>query len=137
MASIRHYVLSPEADRDIEEIFEYSQKNFGLDQAIKYITEFDELFTRLIDNPDIGRTRDEIKTGLRSFPKTSHVVFYRVLTDHVRIVRILHGSRDIPRYFQELPDAYSSWEEWARELQLARVCKRAPAWVFIFYFTLD
>ena len=101
MASYHRYVLSAEADQDIEDIFDYTQKEFGQDQAIKYISEFEELFAQLNDNPKMGKARDEIKPGLRSFPKASHVVFYRMLTNNIRIVRILHGSRDIPHSFQE------------------------------------
>lgn len=28
----------------------------------------------------------------------SHIIFYRICTDHIRIVRVLHGSRDLPQF---------------------------------------
>lgn len=101
MAAHNRFVLSLEADQDLEDIFDYTFDEFGLDQAIKYVSEFEDFFNLLIHNPDIGKHRDEIKEGLRSFPKASHIIFYRVLIDHVRIVRILHARLDIPRYFLE------------------------------------
>ena len=104
MPSLKRYVLSEAADRDIEEIFDYTERIFGFDQAIQYVSEFNELFENLLTNPDSGKTRDEIRSGLRSFPETSHVVFYRVLSDHIRIIRVLHGSRDITRFFEEGAD---------------------------------
>ncbi len=95
-----HYQLSNEADLDIEEIFDYTEAEFGTNQAIFYVSRLEEVFEMLIVNPALGKARDEILPGLRSLPKPSHVVFYRVLPDCIRIVRVLHGSRDISRFFE-------------------------------------
>ena len=100
MSSKRFYELSRAADQDIEEIFDYSSAKFGSDQAMEYVAAFEPLFKELVANPELGRARDEIRTGLRSMPKASHVVFYRILADRIRIVRVLHGSRDIPNFLQ-------------------------------------
>ena len=93
------YILSEIADKDLEEIFDYTFDEFGFDQAEKYLLEFEEIFQNLIINPQIGKKRDEIKQGLYSFPKDYHIIFYRILDNHIRIVRVLHGSRDVPKYF--------------------------------------
>jgi toxin ParE1/3/4 len=47
----------------------------------------------------MGRRRDELAPGLRSFPAGRYVIFYLPLTDGVDIVRVLHGSRDIETVF--------------------------------------
>jgi len=96
---VRFYELSSEADQDISDIFDYTENEFGLDQAVAYVSAFDECFAQLLDNPELGRVRDEIRENLRSLNHDAHVVFYRILKDHIRIVRVLHGSRDIPKYF--------------------------------------
>lgn len=96
---INKYILSQEADFDLEEIFEYSYAEFGLNQAIKYLGEIDDVFIKIVNTPEIGRTRNEIKQGLYSIPIGMHIVFYRILIDHVRIVRILYGGMDLPRNF--------------------------------------
>lgn len=102
MSSVkRFYELSVAADEDIEEIFEYTDKEYGQDQAIQYLSDLEELFAQLTDTPALGKSRDEIKTGLRSFPKAEHIVFYRVLKDRIRIVRVLHASRDLPKFFEK------------------------------------
>ena len=67
---------------------------------LKYLSEFEELFFHLVDYPEIGRSRNEIKKGLRSLPKSAHVVFYRIMANHIRIVRILHGSKDITQFLE-------------------------------------
>jgi len=97
--SERFYILSEAADQDLEDIFNFTFNKFGFDQAEKYLLEINDIFQSLIKNPELGKTRNEIKQGLYSFPKDNHVIFYRILDHHIRIVRILHGSRDIPNYF--------------------------------------
>ncbi|MBD3902991.1 type II toxin-antitoxin system RelE/ParE family toxin [Chryseobacterium sp. Ch-15] len=97
--SKKFYILSEIADEDLVNIFDYTMDEFGFDQAEKYLFEIDDIFQNLIINPQLGKTRNEIKQGLYSFPKDNHVIFYRISEDHIRIVRILHGSRDIPNYF--------------------------------------
>lgn len=92
------YELSIEADQDIDAIFDYSLEQFGVDQAVAYVSGFDDAFTQLLDNPDLGSKRPEIRKGLRSLVRESHIVFYRVLKDRIRIVRILHASRDLPKF---------------------------------------
>ena len=89
------YELSPEADQDLEEIFEYTEREFGFDQAIEYLSGFDGLLGKLVNNPELGKERKEIREGLRSILKEKDVIFYRILKNRIRIVRILHGSRDL------------------------------------------
>lgn len=94
------YHLSIVAEQDIGEIYEYGVYRFGSDQAIKYLMELDLTFGQIVKNPDLGKKRDEIKIGLRSLPKNSHVIFYRLMEDSIRIVRVLHGSRDLIKFLQ-------------------------------------
>ncbi len=93
------YELSSEADQDIDEIFDYTAHEFGTDQAVAYVTAFEGVFGQLLESPQIGRDRKEIREGLRSVIKDKHIVFYRILKDRLRIIRILHGSRDLPKQF--------------------------------------
>ena len=91
-------ILSEAADTDLEDIFDYTLEEFGLDQAVSYVSEFDDTFETISENPEIGRKREEIREELRSLAKDKYVIFYRILGDHIRIVRILHGSRDLPKF---------------------------------------
>ncbi len=93
------YILSEIADKDLEEIFDYTLEEFGFEQAEKYLLELEEVFQNLLLNPQLGKKRNEIKKDLYSLPKDNHIIFYRILDSHIRIIRVLHGSRDIPRYF--------------------------------------
>lgn len=98
MSSVEFYELSLFADKDLEDIFDYTLEKFGEKQAISYVSSFVPLFEQLVKNLSIGRQRDEIKKGLMSIPHEEHLVFFRILRNHIRIVRVLHGSRDITNF---------------------------------------
>lgn len=96
------YHLSSEADHDLEDIFDYTNSEFGTTQAFEYVSSFDKIFENLCSHPFMGRERNEIRSGLRSIVNERHVIFYRLLKKEIRIVRILHGSKDLPRNFQDI-----------------------------------
>lgn len=47
--------------------------------------------------PEIGRPREELRPGVRSFRlrRFRHVLFYRLTQDSIVLLRFLHGARDI------------------------------------------
>jgi len=92
--------ISLPADKDLEGIFDYTSENFGLDQAVKYVSSFDSTFELLIANPIMGRERSEIRKNLLSTVNENHIIFYRILTNRIRIVRILHRSLDLQKHFE-------------------------------------
>jgi len=96
--NLNYYRLSKEADHDLDAIFDYTEMEFGFDQAITYLSDLDIVFESLIKNPEIGRKRDELRFGLYSIVEQEHTIFYRIIDDYIRIVRVLHGHKDIPRY---------------------------------------
>ena len=93
------YILSREADNYLEEIFDYTFEEFGFNQAVKYLDEIAKVFIKIINTPEMGRSRNEIKKSLYSLPTGSHVVFYTIQINHIRIVRVLHGAKDMPKSF--------------------------------------
>lgn len=98
---MNHYKLSQEADIDLDEIFDYSEDAHGFNQAVEYLSELETVFNALVLNPEIGRKRSEIKRDLYSISEQSHTIFYRIRDTHIRIVRVLHGKKDIPKHFEK------------------------------------
>ncbi len=94
------YILSQKSHEDIDDIYDFGVDKFGEDQALEYLMGLRTHFLFLLKNPQIGKKRDEIKEGLFSFPYVSHIVFYRVFDDYIRIVRVLHGSRDFKNFLK-------------------------------------
>ena len=54
--------------------------------------------------PAIGKVREELAPGLRSFVVNQYVIFYKVIDQDILIVRALHGARDINTLFQSGDD---------------------------------
>ncbi len=98
-AEINRYELSASADRDLGEIYDYTEFEYGRQQAVTYLKMLEETFRVLVDRPALGRRRNEIRDGLRSVVCQQHVIFYAVRADRVRIVRVMPGNRDIPKHF--------------------------------------
>lgn len=94
---MNHFILSEAIKNDLEEIYDFGIYKSGHSQAIKYLEGIQVHFEALSKNPDIGKQRGEIKIGLYSLPCVSHVIFYRILPESIRIVRVLHGRSDIPK----------------------------------------
>jgi toxin ParE1/3/4 len=86
------YKLSRLALADLKAIGRYTVQNWGRDQADRYIDEFRTLLGTLAQNPNLGRSCEEIREGYRRMEHRSHVVFYRnvVGEDVVEVIRILH-----------------------------------------------
>ena len=59
------------------------------------------VFKNLGQSPYLGRSRDDLRGGCRSFVVGQYVVFYRVAEPGVRILHVLHGKRDIPRLLRQ------------------------------------
>jgi toxin ParE1/3/4 len=69
--------------------------------ADKLLREIAKVIATIDDFPLAGRSRDEIRAGLRSLVSGPHVVFYRLNDDRPEIVRVLDGRQDIEDIFSE------------------------------------
>jgi toxin ParE1/3/4 len=49
--------------------------------------------------PEMGKSRNDLAKGLRSFSVKPYVIFYKHMEDYIEIVRILHQSRNIEDQF--------------------------------------
>jgi toxin ParE1/3/4 len=52
-------------------------------------------FDMLLAMPQAGRLRQEFHENLRSFAVEHYVIFYRMVSDGIDILRVVHGRRDI------------------------------------------
>jgi toxin ParE1/3/4 len=95
---LKYFLISNFADSDLDEIFDYTETEHGFNQAVKYLSDLDSLFERLVKNPNLGRERKEIKNDIFSIVEQEHVVYYEIRKDYILIVRVLHGKREIPKF---------------------------------------
>ena len=71
-------IKRPLARSDLSEIWDYIADD-NETWADAFVDLIDQKFQALASQPKMGRARDELVEGLRSFPVGRHVIFYRVL----------------------------------------------------------
>ena len=100
--SLREFALA-----DLEAIWVYTVEQWGIEQAERYLQGLFGCFEELAANPRLGRERNDVKAGYRSFPQGRHVVFYLIVPKGVEVIGIVHQSVDVDAHLGELPD-----DEW-------------------------
>ena len=97
---LKSFLLSNDADADLDGIFDYTETEHGFNQAVKYLSDLDNLFEQLVKNPNLGKERKEIKKGVYSIVEQEHIIFYEIQEEYILIMRVLHGRRDIPKFIK-------------------------------------
>jgi len=94
--------LAPQARHDLDQIWDYIFGETGNEAAAdRTIDMIVERFSLLAEWPLIGRKRDELRRGLRSYPAGNFVIFYRMENADLVVLRVLHARRDIPVFFRD------------------------------------
>ena len=86
-------IISERAVADLERIGDdialYSRTAAG-----RTIARLEEISRLLRDFPRVGAARDDIESGMRTFPVGNYLVLFRSLDDGAEIVRYVDGRRD-------------------------------------------
>jgi toxin ParE1/3/4 len=88
------FVIRPLAQADLAQTYLYFLQS-NPEQAESWLERIEHEFQRLAEFPDLGRFRPELPGQVRSFVFGRYVIFYQSIVDGVKIVRVLHGSRDL------------------------------------------
>jgi toxin ParE1/3/4 len=91
--------LTTRANADLLEIVRYTYQSWGAAQAQSYREELELAFQQLSLTPDLGRRREAIAPGLRSFSVAQHVAFYIQRKDRIVVLRILHPRMNVDDAF--------------------------------------
>jgi toxin ParE1/3/4 len=93
-----HFVLTPRAQTDLDDIWNYTADRWGLDQTETYTRQLWKDIAAVAERPSLGRECSEVRRGYRKYPSGSHVLFYRPTADGIDVVRILHERMDYERH---------------------------------------
>ena len=96
---MRRLRITPRASQDLIEIWNHIADD-GVEIADRFIDELDETMRKISRHPGIGRERQELAPRIRSFPHQHYVIFCRVRSNCIEIVRVLHGARDVDESFE-------------------------------------
>lgn len=92
-------VFSKVAREDRRAITAYTVKHFGIEQAQQLRQRFQATITALAKAPLTGHRREDLDPPGKSFRYYSvmktFVIVYEPADDGIRVVRLLHGARDL------------------------------------------
>jgi toxin ParE1/3/4 len=101
--------LTLTAQRDLAQIRDFTTESWGAAQWRSYFLGLTHALETIEQNPNTGRPRDIIRTGLRSLSYESHLIFFRPVRHAggaVVILRILHQRQNLAalQFMQDLVD---------------------------------
>lgn len=90
----------PKAIADLDDIWTYSVATWGAARAERYLrtlySEADASGQGLIS----GVEANDVRPGLRRHVLGSHVLWFRINDETLRVIRVLHQSRDARRWME-------------------------------------
>lgn len=93
MRKVRH---SASAENDLLEAWLYVAED-SVAAADRLLDQIEAETHTLLTQPKIGRARDDLAAGLRSWPtSTPYMLFYFADEHGITIARVLHHARDVP-----------------------------------------
>jgi plasmid stabilization system protein ParE len=92
VSKVRH---SASAENDLLEAWLYIAED-SVDAADRLLDQIETETRTLLMQPKMGRSRDELAVGLRSWPtSTPYILFYFADDGGITIARVLHHARDV------------------------------------------
>ena len=88
------WTLTEKAKRDLQHIAVYTVEAWGLAQGDDYIEGLYALLDRLSELPRMGQAAEELPGALRTIRYRSHILFYDIEDQGIRVIRILHTSQN-------------------------------------------
>ena len=91
---MKRLVYSPRAMNDLREIALYIADD-NPPRAKTFVMELRAKAKATAERPLTFQSRHDISPGLRSARHGHYLILFRDFVDHVRIVRVIYGSRDL------------------------------------------
>jgi toxin ParE1/3/4 len=88
------YRLTPAAERDLEAIWTYTARQWGQARANRYVDIMAAAFAQLAQSPKTAPTCDDIRPGYRRRRVERHMIYFRITTYGIAIIRILHDRME-------------------------------------------
>lgn len=91
------YVLSPMAERDLEDIWTYTAQEWSVEQAETYTNDIINMFEDIAAGKRDGRPV-LVRAGYLKALVGRHAIYFQTRGEVIAIIRILHQSMDVERH---------------------------------------
>ncbi len=91
-------IVSRRAEHDLADIADYISPDFP-QRALSFIEELEAYFISIGERPLSFTSRPEWGADKRSAVYGRYVIVFRTYDDHVEILRVVHGARDLDELF--------------------------------------
>ena len=98
ISKMSRYIIAPDALKEIGDIISTINES-NPSAASRWSLLLAKKFDNLATFPHTGRVREEFNTDAYVFPYGDYLIFYDITTDGINILHIIHGARDVPRFF--------------------------------------
>lgn len=93
--------FADEALQDLDGIYRYIAED-NMAAADRHRKQLQRRWEQLMDQPRMGRVRDELKPGYRSITEAEYVILYRIVSaQEVQVMRVLHGKQDLGKVLKD------------------------------------
>lgn len=89
------YHLAPAAQRDLEDVFDYTVERWGPVQAMRYAERIVAACADLADAPERAQRCDHVRPGYRRRAVEQHVIYFQATAYGIAVIRILHQRMDV------------------------------------------
>ncbi|MTJ09529.1 MULTISPECIES: type II toxin-antitoxin system RelE/ParE family toxin [unclassified Anabaena] len=93
-------LISPQAIRDLDSISEYFL-NRNIEAGEILFQDFTKKCENLLQFPNMGRSYEYIRQGMRGLPLNGYIIFYQLVDNNVEILRVVSDHQDLEALFAE------------------------------------
>jgi toxin ParE1/3/4 len=93
-------VIAPSASRDLNAISDYFLER-NVEAGERLLKEFNQKCQNLARFPQMGKSYGKIRPDLRGVPLEGYIIFYRVISEGIEILRVVSGRQDLETLFDD------------------------------------
>jgi plasmid stabilization system protein ParE len=98
---VTKYVLSPAAELDLDQIWEYIAED-NIEAADRWIAKLFDAFESLAQAPGMGHKREDLTPfPVLFWPVGAYLIIYRLQAEGIELVAVTQGARDIPAFLSQ------------------------------------
>ena len=90
------FLLTEKAIQDLTSIWNYTFDTWSESQADKYYGELIAFCQSLADEPEVGKSYEQLISKLKGAKVNRHIIFYRIISEStIEIERVLHEQMEL------------------------------------------